>query len=148
MEQDNITHNHGNEVNIYIVYEISRNFNISVYLTPEICLFGAVSLTKNADIDKWKYSGYGIGFDWYVFYSHPSGGTGKNEVIFAVDMIRLQRLITGKNIFWGKGPTQELEHTLSAEKMYSITFTEHNKKFHVSLLKMQQMEDYERYRNS
>ena len=29
----------------------------------------------------------------------------------------------------GKGPTQEFEHTLSAEKMYSINFTEHNKKF-------------------
>ena len=28
----------------------------------------------------------------------------------------------------GKGPTQGLEHTLSAEKMYSINFTEHNKK--------------------
>ena len=33
----------------------------------------------------------------------------------------------------GKGPTQELEHTLSAEKMYSIDFTEHNKKFCLSL---------------
>ena len=29
--------------------------------------------------------------------------------------------------------TQELEHTLSAEKMYSINFTEHNKKFCLSL---------------
>ena len=29
----------------------------------------------------------------------------------------------------GKGPTQGLEHTLSAEKVYSINFTEHNKKF-------------------
>ena len=26
----------------------------------------------------------------------------------------------------GKGPTQGLQHTLSAEKMYSITFTEKN----------------------
>ena len=26
----------------------------------------------------------------------------------------------------GKGATQELEHTLSAEKIYSINFTEHN----------------------
>ena len=35
-----------------------------------------------------------------------------------------------KDIFiLGKGPTQGLEHTLSAEKMYSINFTEHNKKF-------------------
>ena len=32
-----------------------------------------------------------------------------------------------------KGPTQELEHTLSAEKIYSINFTEHNKKFCLSL---------------
>ena len=31
--------------------------------TFENCLFGAVKLTKNADIDKYKYSGYGIGFD-------------------------------------------------------------------------------------
>ena len=28
----------------------------------------------------------------------------------------------------GKGPTQGLEHTWRAEKMYSINFTEHNKK--------------------
>ena len=28
-----------------------------------------------------------------------------------------------------EGPTQGLEHTLSAEKMNSINFTEHNKKF-------------------
>ena len=27
----------------------------------------------------------------------------------------------------GKGPTKGLEHTLSAEKMYSINFTENNK---------------------
>ena len=33
----------------------------------------------------------------------------------------------------GKGATQELEHTLSAEKIYSINFTEHNKKFCLSL---------------
>ena len=29
----------------------------------------------------------------------------------------------------GKGPTQGLEHTLSAEKMYSISFTEKKRKF-------------------
>ena len=27
------------------------------------CLFGAVTLTKNADIDKYGYSGNGTGFD-------------------------------------------------------------------------------------
>ena len=33
----------------------------------------------------------------------------------------------------GKGPTQRLEHKLSSEKMYSINFTEHDKKFCLSL---------------
>ena len=32
-----------------------------------------------------------------------------------------------------KGPTQGLEHTLSAEKIYSINVAEHNKKFCLSL---------------
>ena len=32
-----------------------------------------------------------------------------------------------------KGSTQGLEHTLSAEKMYFINFTEHNEKFCLSL---------------
>ena len=33
----------------------------------------------------------------------------------------------------GKGPTQELEHTLTAEKLYSIRFTKENTKFCLSL---------------
>ena len=33
----------------------------------------------------------------------------------------------------GKGATQGLEHTMSAEKMYSINFTEHNKNFKLVL---------------
>ena len=33
----------------------------------------------------------------------------------------------------GNGPTQELEHTLSAEKMYSINFTVTKKKFCLNL---------------
>ena len=45
------------------MYEISKSFNISYYLTLENCLFSAFSLNKNADINKYKYSGYGIGFD-------------------------------------------------------------------------------------
>ena len=48
--------NHGKIVNIYIVYEISKNNNISSLPTLKNCLFGADSLTENADIDKYKYS--------------------------------------------------------------------------------------------
>ena len=38
-----------------------------------------------------------------------------------------------KILILGEGPTQGLEHTLSAEKMYSINFSEKNKKFCLSL---------------
>ena len=62
-------------------------------------MFGAVSLTKSADIDKYKYSGYGIGFDGHGFFWHPSSGTGRNVTIFGVDMSSIQRLVIGKMIF-------------------------------------------------
>ena len=38
----------------------------------------------------------------------------------------------------GKGPIQGLEHTLTAEEMYWINFTERNKKFCLSLIIMKQ----------
>ena len=63
LKQDSVTFNHKKVVNIYIVYEISKSINISDYPTLENCLLWEVSLTKNADIDRHKYSGYGIGFD-------------------------------------------------------------------------------------
>ena len=69
MKQGKVTHNHGTIVNIYIVYEVSQNYSISSYPTLENWLLGAVNLTKNADIDQYKYSGYGIGFDGHVEFS-------------------------------------------------------------------------------
>ena len=37
--------------------------NLNTYFTLKNCLFGSVRLNKNADPDKYKYSGYGIGFN-------------------------------------------------------------------------------------
>ena len=54
--------------------------------TFENCLFGAVTLTKNADIDKYGYSGYGNGFDRKGSFSFPGGGYGQNVIIFGADM--------------------------------------------------------------
>ena len=50
------------------------------------CFFGAVTLTKNADIDKYKYSGYGTGFDRRSAFSFPRGGFGQDALIFGVYM--------------------------------------------------------------
>ena len=41
---------HGNIVNIYIVYEITSNYNDSNYPTIKDCLFGSVKLTKKIQI--------------------------------------------------------------------------------------------------
>ena len=94
----------------------------------ENCLFGAVTLTKNADIDKYGYSGYGIGFDRKTVFSFPSGGFRQNVMIVGADMSSSSN--KKKDILIpGKRPTQGLEHTLSAEKIYSINFTVREKKF-------------------
>ena len=49
-------------------------------------MFGSVSLTKNAEGDKYRYPGYGIGFDRHGFFSHPSDRTDRNIIIVGVDM--------------------------------------------------------------
>ena len=76
-------------------------------------MFGAVKLIKNADIDKYKYFGYGIGFDGHGSYLHPSGGDGKNIIIFVVNMSSSTKIDNKKKdlLILGKGPTQGLgEH--------------------------------------
>ena len=99
-------------------------------------MFGAISLNKNPDVDRYKYSRYGIGFDRHGSYSHPSGRTGRNVIIFVVDMSSSTKIDHRKKyiLIFAKGPTQGLEHTSTIEKMYSINFTENNKKFCLSLL--------------
>ena len=59
---------HKNVINLYIIYKLdtwSRNSNTD--FTLDNCLFGAVKLTKNADPDKYGYSGYGIGCTFTSF---------------------------------------------------------------------------------
>ena len=66
LKQDKITFNDKKVVNIYIVYEITASSPNNADPTLTNSLFGAVRLTKNADIadiDKYQYSGYGTGFD-------------------------------------------------------------------------------------
>ena len=87
LKQDKITFTHGKIINIYIVYEISfSTHGYDDYPVLENSLFGAVKLVKNADIGKYKYSGYGILFDRCGSFSVPSGGFGQNVIIFGVGM--------------------------------------------------------------
>ena len=122
-------------VNIYIVYELGPSSSYSNDPKLKNCLFGAATLTKNEDIDNHGYSGYGIGFDRRSSFSFPGGGYGQNVLIFGADMSSSAHIDNKKKdiLVLGKGPTQGLEHTLTAEKMYSINFTVTKKKFCLSL---------------
>ena len=86
LEQSKISYNHRNIVNIYIVYELGASGSNNSDPTLKNCLFGGDNLTKNADIDKCRYSGYGIGFDRRSSFSFPGGRFGQNILIFGTDM--------------------------------------------------------------
>ena len=79
-------------------------------------MFGAVKLTKNADIDKCKYSGCGIGFDRRGNFSFPTDRFGYHGIVFRVDMsssVHVDILV--------EGPTQRLDDTtLTAEKSIQL----------------------------
>ena len=86
--QNKVLHpNNNNVVNIYIVYKLdtinnARNTDYSI----QNALFGAVKITKNDDISKNKYEGYGICFDEGVTFTKGNITNGKNVIIFGADM--------------------------------------------------------------
>ena len=116
LKQNEISFNHGKAVNIYIVYEINRNFGISSYPTLENILFGVVKLTKHPDFDQCKYSGYGFEFDRKGFFS-LGNEICRNVTIFGVDISSSPHIDNKKKdiLIVVKCPTQELEHTPTAK---------------------------------
>ena len=85
-------------VNICIVYDLQSNLN-DFDPVLQNCLFGAVEITKSSDIDKFKYSGYGNGFDSKGTVSHSTGSFGNNVIIFGVDMSTSTHANTEQIIF-------------------------------------------------
>ena len=120
LKQPKFTFTHKKVVNIYIVYELGASSSHDSDPTIKNCLFGAVTLTKNADIEKYEYSGYGIGFDRRGSFSFPGGGFGQNVIIFAVEMSSSIHIDSKKKdiLVLGRGTIQGLESTITAEKMY------------------------------
>ena len=93
--------------------------NLNTDFTLGSCLFGSVKLTKNADPDKYKYRGYGKGFDTrseFPFTDESIDNNNKGVLIL------------------GEGPTQELDDsTLTAQAKYRINFARSGKRFVLSL---------------
>ena len=100
-------------------------------LELENCLFGGVSLIKNIDIDQYKYSGHGIGFDRKGEFSFGNGA-GINCIFFGADLSSSSHANNKKNNFLvlDKDFVQEINGTMIyAEKLYSINFTKKMKNF-------------------
>ena len=87
------------------------------------------SLTKNADIDKYGYSGYGF---------------GQNVLIFGVDMSFSAHIDDKKKdiLVLGIGPIQGLEHTLTAEKCTPLILLWQKRSFVQVCITMEQVVIY------
>ena len=92
-----------------------------------LSLFGSVELTKNADPDKYKCSGFSIGFDSCSEFSFIYGSLGGKVHFFGTDISSsMHNNNKNKNILiFGEGPTKALDGTsLIAEAKYPNNFTQ------------------------
>ena len=122
LKQPAVLYTHGTIVNIYIVYELGAVGSNDNDPTLKNCLFGAVTLTKNTNIDKYGCSSYGFGSDRKSSFWFPGGGFGQNVLIFGADMSSSAHIDNKKKdiLVLGKGPTQGLKHTLTSAKIIPI----------------------------
>ena len=122
-------------INLYISYTLGLQlWHFNTYFTLSNCLFGSVKLTKNTDLDKYKYACYGIGFDSHGEYSLPEGSIGKKVIIFGDDINSSVHIDNKDILIRDKGSTQGLDGTIfTAEARYPTNFTQSGKRFALSL---------------
>ena len=132
----------GNVVNIYIVYKLdpiatSRDTTFTI----QNALFGAMQITKNTDINKYNYKGYGICFHGRKEFIHVrkrgnfnDTTDSRNVIIFGLDMSFSKHANNKRNIYvMGKDYVQRINDTTHAEKIYYRNFTDLGHKFVLSL---------------
>ena len=131
--QNKVLHlSNNNVVNIYIVYKLDTiNNTRNTDYTIQNASFGEVKITKNSDISKNNYEGYGICFDEGGTFTKGNITNDKNVIIFGAEMsfsIHANSRVSSDFL------VQDINGTLIyAEKIYSKNFTEPGKKFLLSL---------------
>ena len=131
LKQDKVTYSNGPIKNIYIVYQLYGSVNNSS-ATLMNCLFGAATLKEICNVDKYKYSGYGIGFNSKATFSHPSGGVGRNVINLGADMSSSVHAYnkTRSILVLGEEFTQIIDNTtLYAEKCIQLILVKISKNF-------------------
>ena len=94
-------------------------------------MFGAISIVKDTDKEKYVYSGYGIAFDEKGDWSFDNG-TARNNIILGADSSSSSHSDNRKNNFLilGEVRTFGINGSFgSAEKKFSINFAKLNTKF-------------------
>ena len=132
-----------NVINIYIVYKLDPIAASRDTTTIQNALFGAMQITKNADINKYKYKGYGICFDGRKEFAQVrkrgnfnDTTTARNVLIFGADMSFSKHANNKRNNIYVKGKdyVQKVnDTTIFAEKIYYRNFTDLGHKFVLSL---------------
>ena len=86
LKQLTLRDTHKNGVYVYIVYELGASTSPIDDPTVKKSFFSSVRLTKNTDIDKYQYSGSGIGFGRKSSFLFPGGRFVENVIIFGADI--------------------------------------------------------------
>ena len=125
-------------INPHISYTLNPCLrNLKIDFTLNNCLCGSVKLTKNGDPDRYKYSGYGIGFDYCSKFSFTDGSLEKNIIIFGAGKSSCRHIDNKKKkdvLILGEDQAQELhDSTWTREAKYPINFTQPIKRFLLSL---------------
>ena len=136
MKQNKLGYVHGTAINIYTVHELKNRSTDNADFIVSNGLFGAVKINKNVNTSHYQYKGYGICFDSGGKFSIGNFTNGKNVLIFGADMSfsshstnKTQNIyVLGKDFIQGINGT-----TIYAPKLYKTNFTEHSKKFVLSL---------------
>ena len=121
LRQPKVSYTHEKAVNIYIAQELAGSCSHSDDPTLKNYLFGAVTLTKNAEIDKYRYSGYRIGFDRKSSFSFPGGGFGQNVLVFGAHMSSSAHINNKKRHIssWKRSNTGIRTHINCRENLFS-----------------------------
>ena len=137
-----IIRNNYNVINIYVVYKFNPIASSrDTTFTIQNALFGAMQNTKNFNTSKYDYKGYGICFDEgnQFRYTITEGGfahTTNARNVFGADMSFSVHAPNRANDIYvmGKEFVQGInDTTIYAEKSFHRNFTDHGKKFMLSL---------------
>ena len=117
LKQDKVRFTHKKVVNIFIASNFWLLVLVKILYWENVCL---ELLIKIANPDKYKYSGYGIGFDAHRSFSLSDGSAfGKNVIIFGADTSSSVHTDNKKKgiLILDKGPIDVLDDTaLTVEK--------------------------------